>query len=352
MSLKLSTPFPIVAPSLFPNSNPSGIRFSRWGNVNAEQRKVGRSLSLSLAHSSRTDQIRCGIAGGGDVLETGVWWDLNTCPVPDGVDPRCVRPCIVSALEKQIGLSSVNVYAIGNLEYISADLLKKISSSGIVLIHAPCGGNDLYNLLEDWSEDTHPPGYVMLISQDITMVDPYLFRGFGFTNFVVYPKHSELPTLDQLKDEKVFAKEFVWETLLSDNFDEYVRGTLLSDNTYEMVVKPLCICNICNDVYHTCDEACDQFITHLKSEEHINELFNYVPIGCKDKPKHFCEVCNYPAYDEYNLFLHNQSEEHNRKLVEKQAQEEEDCESRKRNPQVDLFNEEPSLERGKHEDAA
>ena len=40
------------------------------------------------------------------VLETTVWWDLNTCPVPAGVDPRCVRACIESALEKQIGRRS------------------------------------------------------------------------------------------------------------------------------------------------------------------------------------------------------------------------------------------------------
>lgn len=74
------------------------------------------------------------------VLETGVWWDLNTCPVPDGVDPRCVRSCIESALEKQIGRrSAVSIYAFGNLEYISSDLLENISSSGIIFTHAPCG---------------------------------------------------------------------------------------------------------------------------------------------------------------------------------------------------------------------
>ena len=70
----------------------------------------------------------------------GVWWDLNTCPVPAGVDPRCVRACIESALEKQIGRrSAVSIYAIGNLEYISSDLLQNISSSGIILTHAPFG---------------------------------------------------------------------------------------------------------------------------------------------------------------------------------------------------------------------
>ncbi|KAG2244755.1 hypothetical protein Bca52824_093408 [Brassica carinata] len=240
MSLKLNTPtpFPIFA---FPNSKPSEIRFSnryRWG-----QRKVERSLSHSLPlldHQSctrRRDQIRC-CGGGGDhhhhVLETTVWWDLNTCPVPAGVDPRCVRACIES-----------HIYAFGNLDYISSDLLQNISSSGIILSHAP---------------------FAVPLPQ---------LRGFA-QDF-----------------DKVFAKGFVWETLLTDHFRE----------------KPLCICNICDD---------------------------FLAIDHYGKPTHFCQVCNYPAYDEYNLILHNQSEEHNRKLVEKQAQEEEDCEGRKTNPELDL----------------
>ena len=103
------------------------------------------------------------------------------------------------------------------------------------------------------------------------------------------------------------------------------------------------------------------------------------------KPKHFCQVCNYPAYDEYNLILHNQSEEHNRKvsaacdhyytflttlcitkilspfwfvfkLVEKHAQQEEDCESRKTNSRIgSLLREKQeaiSFNRGKQEEAA
>ena len=71
-------------------------------------------------------------------LETGVWWDLNTCPVPAGVDPLCVRRCIETALEKKIGrASAVSIYAMGNLEYICSYFLEQISYSGIILIHAP-----------------------------------------------------------------------------------------------------------------------------------------------------------------------------------------------------------------------
>ncbi|XP_013610884.1 PREDICTED: uncharacterized protein LOC106317540 isoform X2 [Brassica oleracea var. oleracea] len=355
MSLKLNTPtFPNLASSLFPNSNPRGpsqIRFSnRWGNANADL------LSLSLLDQRcRRDQIRCcgmagggGGGGGGDHHHVGVWWDLNTCPVPAGVDPRCVRPCIESALEKLFGRRSavsIYIYAIGNLEFISTDLLQNISSSGIIVTHAPCGMHDLHDFLIDWSADElknpHPPGYVMIISSDYRLLYPKRFRLFGFTTFVAYPKGVRLLAhLTQLKFigrefDEVFAKEFVWETLLSDNLDETL---LLSDNN-TCDEKPLCICNICCYDY----EVCDEFITHLKCEEHRNQWSEIVH---DRKLKYFCQVCNYPAYSHYNLFLHNQSEAHNRKLVEKQAQEEEDCQSRKTNPELDLFyerNKEQSL---------
>jgi len=272
--------------------------------------------------------------GGGDAAlqrRTGVWWDLNTCPVPDGFDPRRVRGCIESAVHKQMGhRSKVVIYAMGNLEYISSDLLEEIAYSGIVLVHAPCGGNDFRKLLGEWSQlNPSSPAYtVMLISCNYTMVDPYLFRPTRFTAFCVYPKDSRPVTLDQQPvAQKVFVGEFVWETLLNDN----ITCEMMTVNEDE----PLCICDICDDTF----EICAQFITHLKSEEHIKELSDIVPRDSwYGKPMHFCHVCNYPGYDEYNMLLHNQSEDHHRKknLAEKMAQEE-DCESRKRNPQVDLF---------------
>ncbi|KAJ4896027.1 putative endonuclease or glycosyl hydrolase [Raphanus sativus] len=105
------------------------------------------------------------MAGGGDALlqkQTGVWWDLNTCPVPAGVEPRRVRECIESALYKEMGYrSQVHIYAFGNLEYMPSALLEEISSSGIVVSHAPCGGNSLSGLLDEWSEDNPTPATIV-----------------------------------------------------------------------------------------------------------------------------------------------------------------------------------------------
>ncbi|EOA30008.1 hypothetical protein CARUB_v10013113mg [Capsella rubella] len=59
MSLKLNTPFPIFAPSLFPNPNPrapSEIRFSRWGNANAERFEQRRRSQEELEAEIRRDR--------------------------------------------------------------------------------------------------------------------------------------------------------------------------------------------------------------------------------------------------------------------------------------------------------
>ncbi|KFK40374.1 hypothetical protein AALP_AA3G365300 [Arabis alpina] len=59
MSLKLNTPFPIFAPSLFPNQNPRKpikIQFSRWGNTNAEPFEQRRRNQEELEAEIRRDR--------------------------------------------------------------------------------------------------------------------------------------------------------------------------------------------------------------------------------------------------------------------------------------------------------
>ncbi|KAL0739737.1 hypothetical protein Bca4012_081250 [Brassica carinata] len=200
------------------------------------------------------------MAGGVDALlqqkRTGVWWDLNTCPVPAGVEPRRVRGCIESALYKEMGYrTQVHIEAFGNLEYMSSALLEEISSSGILVSHAPC--------------------------------------------------HCRPVILDTENEPKAFFTESVWENLLNDNMNNAACEMMNDDD------DPLFICETCSDIFKICGE----FITHLNSEQHINELFGIVPRDSDSyEPIHFCQVCNYPGYDDYNMLLHNQSEQHIRKV--------------------------------------
>lgn len=93
------------------------------------------------------------------------------------------------------------------------------------------------------------------------MVNPGLFQLAGFTGFCAYPKDHPPVTVVVPDYHKVFVKEFVWETLLNDNM---TCDEMIVNEDYE----PLCICDICNDTF----EICGEFITHLKSEEHIKEV--------------------------------------------------------------------------------
>ncbi|KAJ4904257.1 hypothetical protein Rs2_18208 [Raphanus sativus] len=206
--------------------------------------------------------------------------------------------------------SQVHIYAFGNLEYMSSALLEDLSSSGIVVSHAPCGGNSLGCLLSEWSEDDPAPATVMLISRCYTMANSCFFQSTGskYNFFCVYPKDRRPVTLDNVPEYKkaYVREEFVWENLLNDNMNNACE--MMNDDD-----DPLFICEICNDLFKICGE----FITHLKSEEHIEQLSEMVPRDCdSDEPRHFCRVCNYPGYNSYNMLLHNQSEGHIRKLAE------------------------------------
>ncbi|KAJ0258886.1 hypothetical protein HA466_0076080 [Hirschfeldia incana] len=277
----------------------------------------------------------------------GVWWDLNTCPVPADVNPLCVHRIIKSVLLDEIRFPTTTaIHVIGNLEYLSSDLLEKISSCGIILIHSPCGGKNLSaslrDSLSDWysevRSDPQHPGYgnIMLISGDSTMVD-CLHEFSGLSKFYAYPKDVRPLSPVDNQGEKLFVKAFVWETLLSDN--EASCSLMVPDYESHLMCE---VCYFASGTY-------EDFITHFKSEQHRKGMFEIVPMGC-DKPTYFCPTCNYPAYNELNLSLHNKSEDHYHKLLaEKELPPQaEDCESRKRNPQVDLsnkINKKQSLER-------
>ncbi|VVB13346.1 unnamed protein product [Arabis nemorensis] len=98
---------------------------------------------------------------------TGVWWDINTCPIPDGCDPGRVRSRIESALQEYIGPGCpVTIFCIGNLEFISPQILKGISSSGIHLRHSVYQGMGVCYHLDEWEERNPPPAKIMLVSSD------------------------------------------------------------------------------------------------------------------------------------------------------------------------------------------
>lgn len=70
---------------------------------------------------------------------TSVRWDMKSCPIPGGYDPRLIGQSIKSALEKSGISGPITVTAIGNLKLIPHNVLQELSSTGIALKHVSCG---------------------------------------------------------------------------------------------------------------------------------------------------------------------------------------------------------------------
>ncbi|KAF2606946.1 hypothetical protein F2Q68_00045432 [Brassica cretica] len=69
--------------------------------------------------------------------KTKVWWDIKSCPVPQGYDPLLVRRSIESVLYKRKYHGPLTIIAFGNLEDIAVEVLRAYSDTGIVMKHDP-----------------------------------------------------------------------------------------------------------------------------------------------------------------------------------------------------------------------
>lgn len=73
------------------------------------------------------------------VAVTAVFWDIKKCLVPPGYDARQVGPCIKRCVENLGYSGPLTIFAVGLLTNIPDDVLRAVSSTGIVLYHVPYG---------------------------------------------------------------------------------------------------------------------------------------------------------------------------------------------------------------------
>ncbi|CAF2051585.1 unnamed protein product [Brassica rapa] len=64
---------------------------------------------------------------------TWVFWDINRCPVPAGVDVRFIGPCIKSVVNNLGYMGPLTIIAVGILTDVPLDVLRAIYFSGIAL---------------------------------------------------------------------------------------------------------------------------------------------------------------------------------------------------------------------------
>lgn len=104
-------------------------------------------------------------------VKTSVWWDLENCPVPNGVDPHAIAQNISSALSKHDYRGPVAISAFGDTHCLPANIQHALSSTGIALNHVPAGIKDASDkkILVDmlfWAVDNSAPANYLLISGD------------------------------------------------------------------------------------------------------------------------------------------------------------------------------------------
>ncbi|KAH0922411.1 hypothetical protein HID58_022429 [Brassica napus] len=69
--------------------------------------------------------------------KTIVWWDMDSCPLPNGYEPSRVGPRIDTELKNQGYNGPLTIIGIGNLEGVPHDFLIALSSGGVVIKQLP-----------------------------------------------------------------------------------------------------------------------------------------------------------------------------------------------------------------------
>ncbi|CAA7051918.1 unnamed protein product [Microthlaspi erraticum] len=189
-----------------------------------------------------------------DFSSTGVWWDIDTCLVPQGFDPRQVRQRLDSAFVNHLPLT---ISAVGNLERIPPGVLGPILSTGIIMKHGLEGPVDISKDMERWARYHPPPATIILISdhEQVFLTNRFLLKlkDLGYTIIRAYANHPQV-------SPKYASQTMLWDYLLADTNQE-TTSTEIMENVW--------VCSICMKPGHTfAGESYKSLKRHFKSVEH------------------------------------------------------------------------------------
>ncbi|KAL1216265.1 hypothetical protein V5N11_016884 [Cardamine amara subsp. amara] len=173
---------------------------------------------------------------------TSVFWDIKTYPVPRGCDAGLVGWCINRYLKRLGYCGPLSIIAVGLLTDVPDGLLRKLSSTGIVLNHVPLGSIGILRSMDAWKQDHPAPANMMLISSDESIL-PRIRHSSGYNIRRLFPNYSTK----------------TWKRFLLQDSGEWT-GTAKSPAYW--------LCSLCNN------DVCpgfQNFTTHLSSEEHADE---------------------------------------------------------------------------------
>lgn len=158
--------------------------------------------------------------------KTMVWWDIKSCPVPEGYDPLLVRRSIESVLSDKQYCGPLTIIALGNLEDIPLEDLQAYSSSGIVMKHDPfvessCTenqeGTTISSIMEEvrrWTFFNPAPASIVFIS------NPTCFLRFSYQMNCLSTREYNILLAFETAPRDGYSPpsptKFLWKDLLKD----------------------------------------------------------------------------------------------------------------------------------------
>ncbi|CAH8391116.1 unnamed protein product [Eruca vesicaria subsp. sativa] len=200
-----------------------------------------------------------------------VWWDMTTCPIPEGYDPRRVRPSIEAAF-KELGYSGpVSITAFADHNHTP---LQALSSTGIDVVHVVPRFTYISTDVFNWHHNNPPQAaaIMMVISDQVDWIKHCLVGLLQANNYILFLAYSFRPSK---KSFLLTSGEWLWEDLLavSEKRAQFLQKCSLlqkCSSESESGGEPTATfyCKLCS--FDT--KSIDNYRTHLSTdEEHAKE---------------------------------------------------------------------------------
>uniref|UniRef100_A0A1J3JWY0 NYN domain-containing protein n=1 Tax=Noccaea caerulescens TaxID=107243 RepID=A0A1J3JWY0_NOCCA len=192
---------------------------------------------------------------------TAVFWNMDTCPVPQGFDARRVGPCIKRYLKKLGYTGPLTMCAFGLLTDIPSEDLRAVSSTGFILNVDPYGSNSLSSYVFCWTLNNSPPANIMVITHSTdreTSIDLDMTEHEGYNIIRPYPLGPASSTSTN-----------AWENfLLAESLEDYPIET--GESAW--------VCKVCCDLTGPCrtGQGFENFTTHISSQEHADQKLQWI----------------------------------------------------------------------------
>ncbi|XP_013616556.1 PREDICTED: uncharacterized protein LOC106322955 [Brassica oleracea var. oleracea] len=145
-----------------------------------------------------------------------VWWDMLTCPIPQGYDARQVRPSIEAAVKELGYYGPVSITSYGDHKHTPLQALQALSSTGVDIAHtvSDVTYSRMFSDMLEWHRNNPPQtaAIIMLISDNVEILDCGLVGLLQENNYNFFLAYSFRP---YKMSYLLTSAEWLWESILS-----------------------------------------------------------------------------------------------------------------------------------------